>query len=186
MRVPLSRATRRILLGLAIFAFLGVAIDLWRTGGVTATGMRRWIDSLGPAAPVLFVSAFVAGGLVGLPGTAFLLGARLAFGPGPGGVLAYVGGMCSITLPFVAARVLRRQAAEPWRPKRKLTARAMALLETHPILAIGLLRLLFWFNPALSYALALTRVRLRDYLVGGALGLAPVVAVVMIASGWFL
>lgn len=184
--MTLSRATRRILLGVAIVAFLGVAIYLWRTGGVTATGMRRWIDSLGPAAPVLFVGAFVIGGLIGLPGTAFLLGARLAFGPWLGGVLAYVGGMGSIALPFLTARLLRRQAAVPWQPTNRIAARAIAMLDTHPITAIAILRVFFWFNPPLSYTLALSQVRLRDYLLGSAIGVVPVVVVVMIASTWFL
>ncbi len=184
--MKLSRGTRRVLLGLLVVAFVGGAVYLWRTGGVSASGIRRWIDSLGPAAPLLFVGAFVAGGLVGLPGMAFVLGARLAFGPYLGGVLAYVAGMCAITLPFITARYLRRQAAEPWRPKQKLAARAMAMLETHPIRAVVLLRLVLWFNPPLSYALALTPLRLRDYLIGCALALAPVVAVAMLASSWFL
>ena len=186
MRVPLSRATRRVLLGVAIFAFVGVAIYLWRTGSVTATSMRRWIDAMGPAAPVLFVGAFMVGGLIGLPGTAFMLGARLAFGPWLGGALVYVGGLGSIALPFVAARLLRRQAAEPWQPKHRLAARALAMLDTHPVVAVALLRMFFWFNPPLSYALALTHVRLRDYMLGAAIGVAPVVVVVMAASNWFL
>lgn len=181
-----SRATRRVLLGLLILAFVGGAIYLWRTGGVTASGIRAWIDSLGPAAPLLFVGAFVAGGLIGLPGMAFVLGGRLAFGPYLGGVLGYVAGMCSITVPFVTARLLRRQQATPWRPKHKLAAKLMAMLETHPIRAIVLLRLFFWFNPPLSYALSLTPIRFRDYIVGSGLALAPVVAIAMVASSWFL
>jgi uncharacterized membrane protein YdjX (TVP38/TMEM64 family) len=184
--MAISRATRRVLLGILVVAFIGGAIYLWRTGGVTAGGIRRWIDSLGPAAPVLFVGAFVAGGLVGLPGMAFVLGGRLAFGPWWGGVLGFVAGMCAITVPFVVARLLRRQQAVPWRPKQKLAARAIAMLETHPIRAVVLLRLILWFNPPLSYALALTPLRLRDYLLGCALALAPVVAVAMVASSWFL
>ena len=184
--MKLSRGTRRVLLGLMIVAFVGGAIYLWRTGGVSASGIRRWIDSLGPAAPVLFIGAFVAGGLVGLPGMAFVLGARLAFGPYLGGVLAYIAGMCAITAPFVTARFLRRHAAEPWRPKHKLAARAMAMLETHPIRAVVLLRLVLWFNPPLSYALALTPLRFRDYLVGCALALAPVVTAAMVAASWLL
>ena len=184
--MALSRAARRVVLGVLVVAFLAGAVYLWRTGGVTASGIREWIDSLGPAAPVLFVAAFVAGGLVGLPGMAFVLGARLAFGPWAGGVLAFVAGMCAVTVPFVTARLLRRQQAVPWRPKQRLLARAMEMLETHPVRAVFLLRLVVWFNPPMSYALALTRIRLVHYLLGCALALAPVVAIAMVASGWFL
>ncbi len=184
--MTLSRAWRRVLLGILALAFVAGAIYLWRTGGISASGVRRWIDSLGPAAPILFVGAFVAGGLVGLPGMAFVLGARLAFGPVAGGVLGYVAGMCSITVPFVMARLLKRPPAVPWQPKQKLAARALAMIDVHPIRAIVLIRLFFWFNPPLSYALALTRIRFRDYLIGSALALAPVVTIAMVASSWFL
>jgi uncharacterized membrane protein YdjX (TVP38/TMEM64 family) len=153
---------------------------------VSAGGIQRWIESLGPAAAPLFIAAFVGGGLVGLPGMAFVLGARLAFGPWWGGVLAFTAGMCAITVPFVTARLLRRQQAVPWRPRWQVLARAVAMLETHPVRAVFLLRLVVWFNPPLSYALALTPIRLRDYLLGCGLALAPVVAVAMVASGWFL
>lgn len=183
--MTLSRAARRVVLGLLIAGFLAGAIYLWRTGGVTAGGIRRWIDSLGPAAPLLFVGAFVAGGLVGLPGMAFVLGARLAFGPVWGGLLGYAAGLCSITVPFVAARLLKRQQAVPWRPRMKLAARLMDMLETHPVRAIFVLRIFFWFNPPLSYAIALTRIRVGHYLLGSALALAPVVAIAMVASSWF-
>ena len=182
----ISRAVRRVVIGVLILAFLAGAVYLWRTGGITASGIRRWIDSLGPAAPVIFVGAFVLGGLVGLPGMAFVLGARLAFGPVWGGLLGFTAGMCSITVPFATARLLKRRQAVPWRPKLKLAARAIDMLAHHPVRAIFVLRIFFWFNPPLSYALALTPVRLRDYLVGSGLALAPVVTLAMLASIWFL
>ncbi len=178
-----SRAVRRALLAVLIVLFVAGAIYLWRTGGVTAGGMRRWIDSLGPAGPVLFVLAFVAGGLIGLPGMAFVLGAGLAFGPVTGGALAYVGGMCSVTLPFAVARWLRRASVEPWQPKGRL-ADAMGLIQRHPLRAVVVLRLVLWFNPPLSYALALSGIRFRDYIVGAGLALALVVASAMAVVNW--
>lgn len=185
-RPLMSRALRRVLLAVLVVGFVAGAAWVWRTGGVSVDGVRAWIASLGPAAPLLYVGAFVAGGLVGLPGMAFVLAARLAFGPWSGGALAYVAGMCSVTVPFVAARVLRRPAATPWQPRQAWLARALAQLATHPLRTVIVLRLVLWFNPPLSYALALARVPLRVYLVGCALALAPVVATAMVASSWFL
>lgn len=184
--MTISRNLRRAALAVLVLAFVGGAVFLYSTGSVTPSGIRAWLDSLGPAAPVLFVGAFVLGSFVGLPGMAFVVGARLAFGPWLGFALGYGGGLCAVTLPFVTARLLRRQPEVPWRPKNRHLARAFAQLETHPLRAVILLRLLLWFNPPLSYALALTSVRLRDYLIGCAVALAPVVAAGVIASGWFL
>jgi uncharacterized membrane protein YdjX (TVP38/TMEM64 family) len=185
-RPALSRKTRRIILGALIAAFVVGAVFLWRTGAVTPTSVRDWLDSLGPAAPVLFVFAFMLGSFVGLPGIAFVIGGRLAFGPWLGLVAGYVGGMCAVTLPFVAARKLRRVDGEPWRPKNRHARRAFDLLDRHPFRGVLVLRLLLWFNPPLSYALAFSRVGLRDYLAACALALLPVVIGAVVLTGWLI
>jgi uncharacterized membrane protein YdjX (TVP38/TMEM64 family) len=184
--VTLSRNLRRAMLGVLVVAFLGGAVYLWRTGSVTPTSIRDWLDSLGPVAPVLFVGAFVLGSFVGLPGMAFVVGGRLAFGPWLGFALGYGGGLIAVTLPFLAARFLRRQPETPWRPKNRHLAKIFEQLDVHPLRSVIVLRLILWFNPPLSYALALTRLRLRDYVLGCALALAPVVAAAVIATSWFM
>jgi len=170
---------QRVLIAIAAVLVASGTIYAWATGALSATSVRDWLDSLGPGAPVLFVGAFVLGLMVGLPGTAFVLGAGLAFGPWAGFALAYGGGLLAITVPFVGARALRRDTP-PWRPGGALTARAFDKLETHPVTAIIVLRLILWFNAALNYALALSPVRPRDYLLASAIGLAPVVAISML------
>ncbi len=182
----LSRTVRRCLLAVLIGAFVAGATYLWRSGRVSPISVSAWLESLGPAAPLIFLGAFVGGAFVGLPGIVFVVGGRLAFGTGLGFVLGYVGGMLAITAPFVTARLLRRPAAPPWRPRGRLAGRAFALLERHPFLAVVLLRLVLWFNPPLSYALALTPIRLPVYLAACALALAPVVALAVTATSWFL
>ena len=47
------------------------------------------------------------------------------------------------------------------------------------------MRLVLWFNPPLSYALAFTTLPLRTYMAACAVALAPVVTIAMIATGWF-
>lgn len=181
-----SRPYRRVAIGVLIVVFLVVAVYVWRTGAVTASSIKAWLVSLGPWGPLVFLGAFVGGSLVGLPGMAFVIGARLAFGPWLGLALGYVGGILAITVPFLVARLLRRQAAVPWKPKPKILRRAWDLLETHPLRAIIVLRLMLWFNPPVSYALALSPLRFRAYLLGSAVALAPVVAAGNLATGWFV
>lgn len=166
---------QRIVLGVAVALLVSGMIYGYATGALTPAAVRDWLDSLGPAAPVLFVGAFVLGSMFGLPGMAFVLGARLAFGPWLGFVLAYGGGLLAVTVPFVSARALRRGAV-PWRPRGRLVGRAFAKLETHPRTAVIGLRLILWFNSALTYALAVSPIRTRDYVLSCAVALAPVVA----------
>lgn len=181
-----SRPYRRVLIGVLVVLFVAVAVYAWRTEAVTPTKIRNWLESLGPWGPVVFVGAFVGGSLVGLPGMAFVVGARLAFGTWVGLASGYVGGMCAVIVPFLVAKLLRRRAATPWKPKVKLAARLFEQLETHPLRSIILIRLFFWFNPPISYALALTSIRFRWYVLGAAIALAPVVAAGNLATGWFL
>jgi len=185
--VALSRAARRVILGVFAAAFVGGAVYLWRTGSVTPTSVRNWLDSLGPGAPALFIAAMVGGAFVGLPGMAFVIGGRLAFGPYLGFAVAYSGGLLAVTLPFVVARRVRGAGSqEPWQPKRPWMARAFAAIETHPYRSVVLLRLVLWFNPPLSYALAFVKMPARTYIAACATALAPVVALAMLATGWFL
>ncbi len=184
--MALSRTTRRAILGVFVVAFVAGAILLWRTGAVTPTAVRSWLESLGPAAPVLFVGAMVGGAFVGLPGMAFVIGGRLAFGPYLGFVVGYGGGLLAVTLPFVVARRVRGAGTDPWRPTHPRLVKLFDLLETHPFRAVLLLRLILWFNPPLSYALAFMPMPMRTYLAACALALLPVVAAAMIATGWFL
>lgn len=178
-----SRVIRRVALGALAIAFVGGAIYLWRTGSVTPSSVRDWLDSLGPGAPVLFVLAFVAGSFVGLPGIAFVIGGNLAFGPWLGFVLGYGGGLLAVTIPFVAARKLRKADAT-WKPKNRHAARAFGLLETHPFRGVLVLRLILWFNPPLSYALAFSKVSIRTYISACAVALLPVVAIAVAATSW--
>ena len=185
--VAVSRRARRVSIGVFIVAFVIGAAYLWRTGALTPASVAAWLDSLGPAAPLLFIAAMVGGAFVGAPGMVFVVGGRLAFGPVIGFIVGYSGGMLAVTLPFLLARRVRGAGtAEPWRPKHRWLARTFAMVETHPFRAVLLLRLVLWFNPPLSYALAFVRISTPTYIAACALALAPVVALAMIATGWFL
>lgn len=182
----MTRNTRRLILAGFVVVFVVVAIILWQTGAVTPTAVRAWLDSLGPAAPALFIAAMVGGAFVGLPGMAFVIGGRLAFGPYVGFVVGYGGGMLAVTLPFLVARRLRGAGRTPWRPKHRWLVRIFDQLETHPFRSVVLLRLVVWFNAPLSYALAFMTMPARIYIAGCAVALVPVVAAAMIATSWFI
>ena len=186
MPPSLARHWRRAILGGFVVAFVGGAIYLWRTGAVTPSTVRDWLLSLGPGAPALFIAAMVGGAFLGLPGMAFVIGGRLAFGPYVGFAVGYAGGMLAVTLPFFVARRVRGAGKTPWRPKHRYLLRVFDMLETHPFRAVLLLRLVLWFNPPLSYALAFMAMPARIYIGACALALAPVVAVAMLATSWFL
>lgn len=181
---------RRVVVALAVLALVAGTVYLWRTGAVTPYTVKRWADAaiaaLGAPAPALFVAVFLAGSLVGLPGMVFVIGGRLAFGPGLGLAVGFAGGMLAVLAPFLIARRLRGPGAAPWSPRQRHLARAFAMIDTHPFRAVLILRLVLWFNQPVSYGLAFTALPLRTYALASACALAPVVAVAVLATSWFL
>lgn len=177
-------STKRALLAVLAAAFVGGAVWAYSTGRVSAGSIDAWLESLGPAAPPMFVGAFVLGAMLGLPGMMFVVGGRLAFGAETGFALGYGGGLLACVVPFAAARLLRGGRTGAWEPRNRHLRRAFDLVESHPLRAIALLRLVLWFNPPLSYTLALTRAPAGTYVAACALALAPVVAIAVFATGW--
>jgi uncharacterized membrane protein YdjX (TVP38/TMEM64 family) len=181
--VPAVSAKRALLVAL-VAAFVAGTAWAYATGRVSTAAIEAWLTSLGPLAPAMFVGAFVGGAMIGLPGMMFVVGGRLAFGAETGFALGYGGGVLACVVPFATARRLRGDRGAPWQPRNRHLRRAFDLVETHPLRAVIVLRLVFWFNPPLSYALAMTSVPLRAYVAGCTLALAPVVAAAVLATGW--
>ncbi len=176
---------RRALLAVLVAAFVAGAAWAYATGRVTAGSIEAWLGSLGPAAPAMFVGAFILGAMIGLPGMVFVVGGRLAFGAETGFLLGYGAGLLACVVPFAAARRLRGdRAAAAWQPRNRHLRRAFDMVEARPLRTVLLLRLVMWFSPPLSYALAMTGVSARAYVTGCALALAPVVAIAVLATGW--
>ena len=70
--------------------------------------------------------------------------------------------------------------------RRPFIRRWLARVDERPVLAVAGLRSVFWMTPALTYALAFTRVGFRDYMIGTALGLALPVAAMSVFFDWLL
>lgn len=187
LRAVPALTAKRAILGVLVVALVAGTTWAYATGRVSAGSIEAWLESLGPIAPAMFVVAFVLGAFVGMPGMMFVIGGRLAFGAQAGFVLGYGAGLLACIAPFVTARRLRggrSERGEPWQPRNRHLRRALAMVESHPLRAVLVLRLVLWFNPPLSYALAMTGIPVRTYVAGCAIALAPVVAVAVLAIGW--
>lgn len=185
-RSPRSVLARRAAAALVVAGIIVAAIFA-RRSGVDAPMLQRELIALGCFAPPLFILVMVTGELLHLPGIAFVVLARVVFGPSLGFVLGYAGAVLAVTMSFLVARQLvaaARATREPWRPRWQWLRRALARLEGHPVQTIALLRLVLWLAPPLSYALASSNVRVRDHLFGSAIGLAAPVAGVIFLSGY--
>ncbi len=150
--------------------------------GLRATGLSEQIGvgsvrdavlDAGVWGVALFSVVFALGELVHIPGMVFVAGGILAYGKLTGFAVSWLAAVFSVCVSFVLVRSLGgRLLAEIERP---FVTRLLARLDERPITTVLLLRTVLWLAPPLNYALALSNVRFRHYLIGSAAGLvAPV------------
>jgi uncharacterized membrane protein YdjX (TVP38/TMEM64 family) len=144
--------------------------------------MRTWAQSVGLAAPLLFLLGHTLITVAPVPRTAFTLAAGLLFGPMLGVVLSLLATTLSAVLSFVLVRRLARGFVLPHLDRKVLRA-VDARLHRRGWLAVASLRLI----PAvpfsvLNYCSALSSIRFRHYLTG-TVGIVPgSVAVVVLGD----
>lgn len=179
--MPASRVGAALVLLLLVAGAIAA-----RRSGIDADSIQARLLSLGIFAAPAFIVAFALGEVLHLPGILFVVAARVVFGPTAGLALGYAGAVVALTLSFFVARRLvdaARATREPWRPKWRPLRATFERLESHPVKSIALLRLVFWLAPPLTYALAATKVRARDHLIGCAVGLVvPVIGASLIGG----
>lgn len=132
----------------------------------SALQMRAWAQSVGVAAPLLFLLGQTLVTVAPIPRTAFTLAAGLLFGPVLGVVLSLTATTLTAVLAFVVVRQLAHDLVAPHLDRRVLRA-VDARLRRRGWLAVASLRLI----PAvpfsvLNYCSAVSSIRFRDYLVG--------------------
>jgi uncharacterized membrane protein YdjX (TVP38/TMEM64 family) len=158
---------------LGVGLFLGVVLAVLQLSGlrehfnlafIRELIQQHWIGGLG-----LFVLLFALGNLILIPGWVFLAAAVVTLGRGPGGVVTYVAAVTSCAITFVAIRALGGDALRLL--TNRVAVRILRELDARPIASIALLRILFQTMPALNYALAMSGIRFRTYLIGTVMGL---------------
>ena len=152
---------------LAVLAFLALLLAIVQLSGLrdnfSLEFLQHQILAHQVAGLLVFVVLFSIGNLIQTPGWIFLAAAVLTLGKLMGGLATYAAASasCVVTIGGDALRQL----------DNKIALRIFRRLDTHPIRSIALLRMLFQTVPALNYALALSGIKFRHYLVGTLVGL---------------
>ncbi|MBL8923229.1 MAG: TVP38/TMEM64 family protein [Myxococcaceae bacterium] len=149
---------------------------------LTTDRLRETVAAAGGWALVVFVALFAVGLLVQVPGVVFLLLARVVWGPLEAFLIGYAGAVLASAIVFAVVRGIGGAplAEVRWPPAKAV----LAGLERRPVLSVALLRTVLILTPPLNYALALSKLRHRDHLLGSALGLlVPVCAVMFLSEG---
>ncbi|NJM96325.1 MAG: TVP38/TMEM64 family protein [Phormidesmis sp. RL_2_1] len=127
----------------------------------------EWINGLGAIAPIVFVLAYIVITVAFLPASVVTLGAGFVFDVIKGSILVFIGAMLGATAAFLVGRFVARDwIAKKVEGNSFFNALDNAIAE-EGLKLIFLIRLspAFPFN-LLNYALGLTKVALKDYVLG--------------------
>lgn len=156
-----------------VLLLLGAVFSIFEISGLrdhlTLAYLRQTILAHEAGGLFVFVAMFSLGNLVQIPGWIFLAAAVLALGAFWGAVVTYIAAVISCGVTFLSIRFLGGDALREM--KNKTAMRIFRQLDARPIASVALLRVFFQTVPALNYALALSGIRFRHYMVGTLLGL---------------
>jgi len=176
---PTSASKRARWVLFAVFATLiAAAVILWRftplaefvTPQRLSALLERFRDE--PWAPLAIVAAFVVGGLVVFPVLLLIAATTLVFDPVMAFFVALAGTLASAVVTYaVGARFVRGTAQSAFGAVLQKVANALA---TRGVVAIALIRIVpvAPFS-VVNIAAGSIGVRLRDYVIGTILGMAP-------------
>ena len=153
----------------------GLLLLLWlgRVAGGRLPALVEWVNAQGIWAPVIFIAAYAAATLAFVPGSLLTLAAGAVFGIVRGTAFVFIGAVIGSALAFLVSRHVARPMIERRivgdqrfeRIDRAIAREGMKivlLLRLSPVLPYNLL----------NYALGLTRVTFRDYLIAS-FGMIP-------------
>ncbi|MGK7910912.1 MAG: TVP38/TMEM64 family protein [Synechococcus sp.] len=149
--------------GFAPFA----AIQSWLSSALD------WVDSLGPWGPIAFIAIYIIATVAFIPGSVLTLGAGAIFGIVQGSIYVFVGAMIGLTAAFLIGRYVARDwVAKKIEGNDKFSAIDNAIAEEgYKLMFLIRLSPGFPFN-LLNYIMALTKISLKDYIIG-ATGILP-------------
>jgi uncharacterized membrane protein YdjX (TVP38/TMEM64 family) len=171
----LARRYKRLL---GVGLFLGILLTVFEVSGLrdhfNLAFVRQLISHHRLGGVVLFVLLFSLGNLIQVPGWVFLAAAVLTLGQVWGGAVTYLAAVTSCAFTFVTIRALGGDALRLL--TNRVAVRLLSTLDARPVASVALLRILFQTVPALNYALAMSGIRFRAYLVGTLIGLPVPIA----------
>jgi len=168
-----------IVIALAAAAhFSGLASSLTRQRIEELALSWGWLGIVG------YVAAFAVGEILQLPGALFVVAAVAAYGPWLGTAIAYVGmNVASVAVFLFGRLVAGRALTEITHPRVK---QLMTEVDRAPIRTAVIARGVLFVLPGIGYALALSSIRLRHYVIGSAIGLIIPAALAALLGEWAL
>jgi len=151
-----------------------VLVAVWASGAaaqLTPQQIAEWVARAGIFGPLAYVALFSAAELAHLPGVLFVLAAALLWPPAIAIPTAYAGAVCASLVVFLVSRRIVPGDVRKRLPEWLL--RWESSLESHGLRTVIGLRAVLFMLPTVHWLLGASRVSLRDYALGTAVGLLP-------------
>jgi uncharacterized membrane protein YdjX (TVP38/TMEM64 family) len=157
---------RKVIYGVGALVLLGALFFFGRQAAQYVPRFAAWVDGLGFWGPLVFILGYALATVAFIPGSLLTLAAGALFGLGRGTLYAFLGATLGASAAFLIARYGARKPIE-----RKIAGNAKfeaidRAVSQEGLKIVALLRLspVFPFT-LLNYALGLTQVKFRDYLL---------------------
>lgn len=149
----------------SVFVFRFTPLREW----LTLDKMKRFLDTSGSFAPIIFILIYILGICLFVPGTIITALGAAIFGPYWGFVYVLTGAILGATVTFFIGRYLGRDfAASIIGDRLKKYDQA---IERNGFATVLYLRLIYFPFTAMDFGMGLTRVRFWDYFWGTLLGI---------------
>jgi uncharacterized membrane protein YdjX (TVP38/TMEM64 family) len=163
------KALIRTAVALALGAGMALAVA-YRTE-LHLDRLQDWIDDYGMFIPLAYVVVHVAASLFFVPRTLMAVLAGIMFGRWGGPVWSLAGSMAGACIGFVAARYVNAGGIRPEEMRR--IGPFLKRAEAAGWRMIAVIRAAPLPHTPLNYAFGLTRVGMRDYMIGSFIGFVP-------------
>lgn len=165
-----KKNTIRIVAGIVLLIIIGLAIANREV--INPDALKVWLEDLGPAAPFIFMAAYIVATVIWLPGSVFSITGGLLFGP----VLGTFYNLTAATIGATLAFLIARHIAADWVTEKAGGGlkKVIAGVDEEGWRFVAFVRLvpLFPFN-ILNYALGLTRIKLSHYIIASYICMLP-------------
>ena len=166
-------ASSRLRTVFVALAGAGALFVVARTGGSQLPALVNGVESLGAWGPIAFIGLYVLATVLFVPGSLLTLAGGALFGVASGFAYVFVAAVIGSCLAFLLARYAAREWVEARIGANPRFAALDRAVGDEGLKITFLLRLspVFPFS-FMNYALGLTRVSLRDYMIAS-LGMLP-------------
>ena len=131
--------------------------------------------------PVLYVIGTVAFILLQIPGVVPVILAPLVYSLGEAFILTMIGVNIGMIATFLVARYSLRDHFAPKLEKSRIGSLTRQL-ETNGILTMTFLRVVLWMFPPMNWLIGATNIKIKDYIIGNIIGLAPIIFAIQLAT----